>query len=96
MIVDLEFHYFVLVATGFTLFWVKIGANNDHKKRFLTKTNLIILSLALFFLGITFLNEFNFDISYQTIVFWGFLIEAIIAFILAINLSIPNEDNEDE
>lgn len=57
---------------------------------------LRLLSIALFLLGIGFLNQFNFVISFQTIIFWGFLIEAIIAFILAINLSIPNEDNEDE
>ena len=101
MIVNLEFHYIfhyiILVSTGFTLFWVKIGASNDPEKRFLSKKTLIVLSLALFFLGIAFLNQFNFVISYQTIIFWGFLIEAIIAFILAINLSIPNEnENEDE
>ena len=96
MIVDLEFHYFVLVATGFTLFFIKIGASDDPEKRFFIKMFLRLLSIALFLLGIGFLNQFDFVISLQTIIFWGFLIEAIIAFILAINLSIPSEDNEDE
>ena len=96
MIANSEFHTFILVAAGFTLFCVKIGATKDPGKQLLLKMNLIVFGLVLFFLGITFLNEFNFDISYQTIVFWGFLIEAIVAFILAINLSIPSEDNEDE
>ena len=96
MIANLEFHYFFLVATGFTLFFVKIGASNDPEKRFFIKMFLRLLSIALFLLGIGFLNQFNFVMSFQTIIFWGFLIEAIIAFILAINLSVPNEDNEDE
>lgn len=96
MIVNLEFHYFVLLAAGFTLFCVKIGASNDPEKRFFIKMFLRLLSIALFLLGIGFLNQFNFVMSFQTIIFWGFLIEAIIAFILAINLSVPNEDNEDE
>ena len=96
MIVNLEFHYCVLLAAGFTLFCVKIGASNDPEKRFFLKMTLRLLSIALFLLGIGFLNQFNFVISFQTIIFWGFLIEAIIAFILAINLSIPSEDNEDE
>ena len=91
-----EFHFFVLVAVGFTLFFVKIGASDNPEKRFLLEINLRAFSLILFLLGVTFLNQFNFVISYQTIIFWGFLIEAIIAFILSINLSIPNEDNEDE
>ena len=96
MTVNLEFLYFVLLFTGFTLFFVKIGASDDPEKRFFIKMFLRLLSIALFLLGIGFLNQFNFVISFQTIIFWGFLIEAIIAFILAINLSIPNEDNEDE
>ena len=96
MIVSSEFHTFILVAAGFTLFCFFLGASNDPEKRFFLKMALRLLSIALFLLGIGFLNQFNFVISYQTIIFWGFLIEAIIAFILAINLSIPNEDNEDE
>ena len=96
MIVNSEFHTFILIAAGFTLFCVKIGASNDPEKRFFIKMLLKLLSIALFLLGIGFLNEFNFVISFQTIVFWGFLIEAIIAFILDINLSIPSENNEDE
>ena len=95
MIANLGCHYFVLLAAGFTLFFVKIGASNDPEKRFFLKMTLRLLSIALFLLGIGFLNQFNFVISFQTIIFWGFLIEAIIAFILAINLNIPNE-NEDE
>ena len=75
---DLEFLYFVLIFTGFTLFFVKMI--------------LKLLTIALFSLGIGLLYQFNFVISFQTIIFWGFLIEAIIAFILDINLSI-NEDN---
>lgn len=92
---DLEFPYFVLIFTGFTLFFIKIGASDDPEKRFFIKMTLKLLSIALFLLGIGFLNQFNFVISFQTIIFWGFLIEAIIALILDINLSIPNE-NEDE
>ena len=45
MIVNLEVHYIfdyiILVSTGFTLFWVKIGASNDPEKRFLSKKTLI-------------------------------------------------------
>lgn len=93
---DLEFPYFVLIFTGFTLFFIKIGASDDPEKRFFIKMFLKLLSIALFLLGIGFLNEFNFVISFQTIVFWGFLIEAIIAFILSVNLNIPSENNEDE
>ena len=96
MIVNSEFHTFILIAAGFTLFCVKIGASNDPEKRFFIKMFLKLLSIALFLLGIGFLNEFNFVISFQTIVFWGFLIEAIIAFILSVNLNIPSENNEDE
>ena len=96
MTANSEFHYFVLVAVGFTLFFVKIGASDNPEKRFLLEINLRVFSLILFFIGVAFLNQFNFVISLQTIVFWGFLIEAIVAFILAINLSIPSEDNEDE
>ena len=97
MIVNSEFHTFILIAAGFTLFFVKIGASDDPEKRFFIKMFLRLLSIALFLLGIGFLNQFDFVISLQTIVFWGFLIEAIIAFILAINLSIPNEnENENE
>lgn len=96
MIVNLEFPYFVLLFTGFTLFFIKIGASDDPEKRFFIKMFLRLLSIALFLLGIGFLNQFDFVISLQTIIFWGFLIEAIIAFILAINLSIPSENNEDE
>lgn len=90
MIANSEFHYFVLVAVGFTLFFVKIGASDDPEKRFLIKMTLKLLSIALFLLGIGFLNQFNFVIS------WGFSIEAIIAFILSVNLNIPSENNEDE
>ena len=95
MTANSEFHYFVLVAVGFTLFFVKIGASDNPEKRFLLEINLRVFILILFFIVVDFLNQFNFVISLQTIVFWGFLIEAIIAFILAINLSIPNE-NENE
>lgn len=93
---DLEFPYFVLIFTGFTLFFIKIGASDDPEKRFFIKMTLKLLTIALLLSGIGFLNQFNFVISFQTIIFWGFLIEAIIAFILDINLSIPSEDNEDE
>ena len=89
---DLEFPYFVLIFTGFTLFFIKIGASDDPEKRFFIKMTLKLLTIALLLSGV----EFNFVISFQTIIFWGFLIEAIIAFILDINLSIPSEDNEDE
>ena len=95
MIVNLEFHYFVLLAAGFTLFCVKIGASNDPEKRFFLKMTLRLLSIARFLLGIGFLNQFNFVISFQTIIFWGFLIEAIVAFILSVNVNIP-KGNEDE
>ena len=93
---DLKFLYFVLIFTGFTLFFVKIGASDDPEKQFFIKMILKLLTIALFSLGIGLLYQFNFVISFQTIIFWGFLIEAIIAFILDINLSMPNEDNEDK
>lgn len=92
---DLEFPYFVLLFTGFTLFFIKIGASDDPEKRFFIKMTLKLLSIALFLSGIGFLNQFNFVISFQTIIFWGFLIEAIIALILDINLSIPSEDKDE-
>ena len=84
MIANSEFHYFVLVAVGFTLFFVKIGASDDPEKRFFIKMTLKLLSIALFLLGIDF------------VISWGFSIEAIIAFILSVNLNIPSENNEDE
>ena len=34
---DLEFLYFVLLFTGFTLFFVKIGASDDPEKQFFIK-----------------------------------------------------------
>lgn len=92
---DLEFPYFVLIFTGFTLFFIKIGVSDDPEKRFFTKMILKLLTIALLLSGIGFLNQFNFVISFQTIIFWGFLIEAIIAFILDINLSIPSEDKDE-
>ena len=95
MIANSEFHTFILVAAGFTLFCVKIGATKDPGKQLLLKMNLIVFGLVLLYLGLAFLNQFNFVISFQTIVFWGFLVEAIIAFILSVNVNIP-KGNEDE
>lgn len=92
MIANSEFHTFILVAAGFTLFCVKIGATKDPEKQLLLKIALIAIGLTLFHLGATFLNQLNFVISSQTIVFWGFLIEAIVAFILSVNLKIPNKN----
>ena len=95
MIANSEFHTFILVAAGFTLFCVKIGAIKAPEKQLLLKMNLIVFGLVLLYLGLAFLNQFNFVISFQTIVFWGFLIEAIVAFILSVNVNIP-KGNEDE
>lgn len=50
MIANSEFHYFVLVAVGFTLFFVKIGASDNPEKRYLQEINLRVFSLILFFL----------------------------------------------
>ena len=63
MIANSEFHTFILVAAGFTLFCVKIGATKAPEKQLLLKMNLIVFGLVLLYLGLAFLNQFCYKFS---------------------------------
>lgn len=79
-----DFHTFVFLIIGITLFLVKIGGTKDPQKQLFLSTILFIFGIQTLTIGIMYLSEFDFVINSQTLIFYGFLIEAIIAFILSI------------
>jgi hypothetical protein len=84
MAANSDFHTFVFFIIGITLFLVKIGGTKDPQKQLFLSTILFIFGIQILMLGIINLSEFDFVINSQTFIFYGFLIEAIIAFILSV------------
>ena len=84
MAANSDFHTFVFLIIGITLFLVKIGGTKEPQKQLFLSTILFIFGIQILTLGIINLSEFDFVINSQTFIFYGFLIEAIIAFILSI------------
>ena len=84
MAANSDFHTFVFFIIGITLFLVKIGGTKAPQKQLFLSTILFIFGIQILTLGIINLSEFDFVINSQTFIFYGFLIEAIIAFILSV------------
>ena len=84
MAANSDFHTFVFFIIGITLFLVKIGGTKDPQKQLFLSTILFIFGIQILTLVIINLSEFDFVINSQTFIFYGFLIEAIIAFILSV------------